>query len=346
MTEPSVITQDSTLRHRNPTTIDGNDDPVPLPAAYDNNPPSPPSSTADSKDTTNQHTEPKTSSPPPQDQSSTYPNTTNAPPPYTAPAPTPPTSPQKDTNAPTGPSTSTAPPPLPDGAPQDEKMCRICFGGVEDEETLGRLISPCRCKGSMKHVHIIIVTLLTVIAFLMTVFVAGFIAKFLIVYVLYDPTDELLMEPTPPPLDPLTGNPIAPASTTAQSDDQDLIDMLLSHLSPDRIRLLSIDITHMLSGIVLVGVVGCFSMLYYLVVNPMGFHMNFGGTRRGGRGDNVSAAVVMIFIVIGVVRMGYSIWQTVRRVCRTSLKLVEDRILDVEEAELEAAGVRPQDIVG
>ena len=31
--------------------------------------------------------------------------------------------------------------------------CRICFGGVEDENELGRLISPCMCKGSMRYVH-------------------------------------------------------------------------------------------------------------------------------------------------------------------------------------------------
>ncbi len=31
-----------------------------------------------------------------------------------------------------------------------EKMCRICHGG-EDE---GKLISPCKCKGSMKYVRI------------------------------------------------------------------------------------------------------------------------------------------------------------------------------------------------
>lgn len=31
-----------------------------------------------------------------------------------------------------------------------DKVCRICHGGAED----GRLISPCRCSGSMKYVHI------------------------------------------------------------------------------------------------------------------------------------------------------------------------------------------------
>ncbi|ORY28832.1 hypothetical protein BCR39DRAFT_559395 [Naematelia encephala] len=37
---------------------------------------------------------------------------------------------------------------------QDEPQCRICFGGVEEEEMLGRLISPCLCSGSMRYVHV------------------------------------------------------------------------------------------------------------------------------------------------------------------------------------------------
>ncbi|KAF4683745.1 hypothetical protein FOZ60_008663 [Perkinsus olseni] len=35
-------------------------------------------------------------------------------------------------------------------APTEEKVCRICSGTAAD----GRLISPCRCKGSMKYVHV------------------------------------------------------------------------------------------------------------------------------------------------------------------------------------------------
>nr|ODN90514.1 hypothetical protein L203_01623 [Cryptococcus depauperatus CBS 7841] len=31
-----------------------------------------------------------------------------------------------------------------------EKQCRICLAGPEEEETLGRLISPCLCSGSMR----------------------------------------------------------------------------------------------------------------------------------------------------------------------------------------------------
>lgn len=38
--------------------------------------------------------------------------------------------------------------------PIDERQCRICLGGADEEDTLGRLISPCLCKGSMKYVHI------------------------------------------------------------------------------------------------------------------------------------------------------------------------------------------------
>ncbi|KAG0001340.1 hypothetical protein BGZ80_006753 [Entomortierella chlamydospora] len=38
--------------------------------------------------------------------------------------------------------------------PVDERQCRICLGGADEEDTLGRLISPCLCKGSMKYVHV------------------------------------------------------------------------------------------------------------------------------------------------------------------------------------------------
>ena len=33
---------------------------------------------------------------------------------------------------------------------EDERQCRICFSGREEEETMGRLISPCLCTGSMR----------------------------------------------------------------------------------------------------------------------------------------------------------------------------------------------------
>lgn len=34
--------------------------------------------------------------------------------------------------------------------PEDERQCRICFSGREEEEALGTLISPCLCTGSVR----------------------------------------------------------------------------------------------------------------------------------------------------------------------------------------------------
>lgn len=35
-----------------------------------------------------------------------------------------------------------------------ERSCRICFGGVDEEAEMGRLMSPCLCSGSMRYVHV------------------------------------------------------------------------------------------------------------------------------------------------------------------------------------------------
>lgn len=47
---------------------------------------------------------------------------------------------------------SSAEPPAPQGPPppQDDRVCRICFGGADDEEELGRLFSPCVCRGTVR----------------------------------------------------------------------------------------------------------------------------------------------------------------------------------------------------
>jgi hypothetical protein len=39
-------------------------------------------------------------------------------------------------------------------AAASERQCRVCLGGVAEESELGRLFSPCRCKGTMKYVHV------------------------------------------------------------------------------------------------------------------------------------------------------------------------------------------------
>lgn len=38
-----------------------------------------------------------------------------------------------------------------DSPPEGEdRQCRICFAGADEEPELGRLFKPCKCKGSMK----------------------------------------------------------------------------------------------------------------------------------------------------------------------------------------------------
>ncbi|ORX39388.1 hypothetical protein BD324DRAFT_619492 [Kockovaella imperatae] len=39
-------------------------------------------------------------------------------------------------------------------SPSEDRQCRICFAGVDDEPTSGKLISPCLCTGSMRYVHV------------------------------------------------------------------------------------------------------------------------------------------------------------------------------------------------
>jgi RING-variant domain len=39
---------------------------------------------------------------------------------------------------------------LPDISATDERQCRICLAGSDEEEELGPLIRPCKCKGSIK----------------------------------------------------------------------------------------------------------------------------------------------------------------------------------------------------
>jgi len=36
----------------------------------------------------------------------------------------------------------------------EEKQCRICLGGEEEVPEQGRLIRPCRCKGTIRYVHV------------------------------------------------------------------------------------------------------------------------------------------------------------------------------------------------
>lgn len=42
-----------------------------------------------------------------------------------------------------------------DSKSNEHRQCRICYGDSSETNTLGRLISPCQCRGTMKYVHIV-----------------------------------------------------------------------------------------------------------------------------------------------------------------------------------------------
>ncbi|KAI8840577.1 hypothetical protein BC829DRAFT_19063 [Chytridium lagenaria] len=207
----------------------------------------------------------------------------------------------------------------------------------------------------------LMVTALTVLAFFFTILIAGFAAKLFILYVLYDPDDPILMAPPGAPRIlpypyPITTAPTSPANTapggtahppSPSEPEWTFIDTIfLHHLHPANIRIWAIDFAHFASGVLLVGAVGAFSMLYYLILNPLGITDFGGGTggfaRRGGRRDDVSGLMILVIVVLGVFRAGYGIWKGVRWACRKSLKAVEDRILEVDEEDGNIApGVPP-----
>ena len=57
--------------------------------------------------------------------------------------------PQPQPQPPPPPPTPTPPTPAPATDDRGEAQCRICYGGEE----LGPLVSPCRCRGTMRYVH-------------------------------------------------------------------------------------------------------------------------------------------------------------------------------------------------
>ncbi|TPX72895.1 hypothetical protein SpCBS45565_g00007 [Spizellomyces sp. 'palustris'] len=222
----------------------------------------------------------------------------------------------------------------------DEKLCRICYSPAEDPDAaeLGRLISPCKCKGTMKYVHIEclnewrkvsrnrqsfyecdhchyrynfrrtawakvvvnegVVTLLTLIIFFLGVVLAGFLMKlFLLYYVPYPDVDDL--------------------------DDEDLV----FFLRPSSISLWTIDIPHLLTGLVLVGLLGFFQIVLTFLTGPWG-----GVPRiRTNRGDQSPSIVLMILVAIGVMKTMWTIYKSVRRWSRQRLEIVETAILDVHD---------------
>ncbi|KAL1914372.1 uncharacterized protein VTP21DRAFT_8952 [Calcarisporiella thermophila] len=231
---------------------------------------------------------------------------------------------------------------------RDDRICRICLAGVEEEEELGRLFSPCLCNGTMKYVHVnclnrwrvssrksssyfqcdsckfkyrynrttyakifsseISLTFITLLVFLIYAFLAGFLMKIILHFI---------------------DTPEAPPSSPANQ--------ILPYYEPLTWReVFTVDGAHMLLGLLFVGFIGFLQILLSLVW--LGPFQGWGGLRviRVGGGGNrdegrLNGAVLTILVVIGGLRAIYGIWMGVRRLNRRLLNSVEMAILDVNQ---------------
>ncbi|RUP50419.1 hypothetical protein BC936DRAFT_139170 [Jimgerdemannia flammicorona] len=240
----------------------------------------------------------------------------------------------------------------------DERFCRICFSGPDDEdESLGRLISPCLCSGTMKYVHIgclnrwrgasqkktsffecdsckyryrfsrttwaawatneFVLTLVTITIFALAVFLSGFLVKFLLWYLAPDPEDWLYL------------------FTAVHNGNDDN----LTPPSPPALmtlgRLFTLDLEHALLGLSFVGIIGFIQIMFgllWLGPFPWGGTWNLRNTLgiardRDGRG--VSGTFLLIVIVLGCVKACWSLYKAVKSFSRVIMERLQDAILEV-----------------
>ncbi|KAG0372827.1 hypothetical protein BGX24_012524 [Mortierella sp. AD032] len=255
--------------------------------------------------------------------------------------------------------------------PVDERQCRICLGGADEEDTLGRLISPCLCKGSMKYVHVeclnawrtrspkreshykcdtckysfsfrrtsfarylghpLTVFVLTIVTFAVAVFAAGFAMK-LLLYLMMDEPQEF----------------IYPADL---SDEDDLEVMrsrqdIVIFKTPESLRaVFQIDKTHMVFGSFFVSIIGFLQLFVSTVwmgggggvfrIGGFGLGGGGGGRRRGGRGERQGEAGVggVLMIVILVFGLFKSVYSTYQFVNRMSRRVLAKAEMMVLEVQ-------------
>eukprot|EP01114_Cavostelium_apophysatum_P009945 TRINITY_DN23276_c0_g1_i1.p1 TRINITY_DN23276_c0_g1~~TRINITY_DN23276_c0_g1_i1.p1 ORF type:complete len:247 (-),score=27.00 TRINITY_DN23276_c0_g1_i1:552-1292(-) len=195
---------------------------------------------------------------------------------------------------------------------EDEKMCRICHGGEDD----GKLISPCKCKGSIKYVHIecldrwrqtssnsqsyfqcenchykynfsrpsyaqlmkskIVLHVVTLLLLVFAVIICGYLWK--------------------------------------------LVEFLISEEETSWKDFFWIDLSHLMSGSVMVGILGSFQifMLSGLRLSAFGF-----GRGGSGRGDSL---VLMIIVAFGMLRVFKKLYGLVQTQTERALARVENMI--------------------
>lgn len=222
----------------------------------------------------------------------------------------------------------------------DDRMCRICLGGACDSPS--RLISPCRCKGSMRFVHLdclnqwrttsakksafyqcdqckfkysfarigwakcfkneLVVTLTAVAVLVLMALVFGFIMK-AIVYYSINSSNSVGVE------DHSSPHEIHSEDDQPLSDLDYLFDLFISPVtSLTSSTFWSIDLPHFIFGFVTIGIFGCLSLIFSLFSSGpfgTGFGPRFSIFRnrdRGGGNDAVTAVILLVVIVVGIAK--------------------------------------------
>ncbi|KTW28484.1 hypothetical protein T552_01744 [Pneumocystis carinii B80] len=223
---------------------------------------------------------------------------------------------------------------------KDTPICRICYGGLEDQSTLGRLISPCRCQGTIKWVHVkcllqwrikskssksyyrcdqchyeylflrpqlsaILVSypsllLCTLLVFIGLSFIAGFVIKLIFYFGFEYIVDFLFYEPIPIPE---------------------------SFVRPRTLwQIFSvIDTTHFILGFLSLGAIGTIQLL-----GPIrNYRTLFRNQRR--RHLRHFQDGIMIFYFTGMLKIAWSLYKKIQSWSRYWLEQLGNRILEVDE---------------
>jgi len=236
---------------------------------------------------------------------------------------------------------------LPDPQPNDEKTCRICFS-TEDEsdESLGRLFSPCLCKGTMKYVHVeclnhwrlvnrqkmyqcsscnyiynfrrtsfakvitneFVLSIITLALFMFVVFASGFVIKVAF---------KLLW--------------------AFIADDTEEADSIYKELNFDMLtwrEVFTVNFEHMTLGLFGVGIVGFIQLaVTMLFVGPLPYFNSYHyRTIRASSRESDSSTKIGILVIIVAIGSVKLMWVMYKKV-KLRLKLgLQEAILEVNEA--------------
>jgi len=214
----------------------------------------------------------------------------------------------------------------------DNRVCRICFGGANEVLESGKLISPCKCKGSMKYVHVnclnewrlasankasyyqcdqckykyhfqrtkfakvlsnkLFIFLITILITYLYIFFTGFLLKAIIKFKNYK----------------------------------------IGNLKFKEVGLLDVGLEHHIYGFFTIGMYGALKMTYSYLFDVTTVTNSFFRISRGKRNNRDDDQVtIIILLVIGCINFMYDEYKSVYRKSKESLTILEERILEVNE---------------